>query len=100
MMLDLYATTVNTINSKRAPLSFDSSFHFTLKCFSLVGRFEELGSVADRPERGAHRNIRSEDNVETVRQSVADDPSVSTRRRSSQLERHCVRTTERHCVEF
>ncbi|GFT82454.1 hypothetical protein TNCV_3350321 [Trichonephila clavipes] len=37
---------------------------------SLVGRFEELGSVADPPERGAHRNIRT-DNV-----SIADDPSV------------------------
>ncbi|GFY72675.1 hypothetical protein TNIN_174491 [Trichonephila inaurata madagascariensis] len=52
---------------------------------SLVYRFEELGSVADHPGRGAHRNIRTEDNVETVWQSVADDPSVSNRRRSSQL---------------
>ncbi|GFY73853.1 hypothetical protein TNIN_348381 [Trichonephila inaurata madagascariensis] len=31
--------------------------------------FEELGSVADLPGRGAHGNIRTEDNVETV---VAD----------------------------
>ncbi|GFR27379.1 hypothetical protein TNCT_180401 [Trichonephila clavata] len=52
---------------------------------SLVGRFEELSSVAYRPGRGAHRNIYSEDSVETVQQSVADDPSVSTRCRSSQL---------------
>lgn len=52
---------------------------------SLVRRFEELGSVADRPGRGAHRNIRTEDNVEAVQQSVANDPSVSTRRRSGQL---------------
>ncbi|GFV54696.1 hypothetical protein TNCV_3844151 [Trichonephila clavipes] len=52
---------------------------------SLVGCFEELGSVAYRPGRGAHRNFRIEDNVETVRHNVADDPSVSTRRRSSQL---------------
>ncbi|GFY52592.1 hypothetical protein TNIN_185521 [Trichonephila inaurata madagascariensis] len=35
---------------------------------SLIDRFEELGSVADRPGRGAHRNIRTEDNVETVQQ--------------------------------
>ncbi|GFU06044.1 hypothetical protein TNCV_3395561 [Trichonephila clavipes] len=33
---------------------------------SLVGRFEERDPVADRPGRGVHRNIRSEDNVETV----------------------------------
>ncbi|GFV61132.1 hypothetical protein TNCV_2100071 [Trichonephila clavipes] len=33
---------------------------------SLVGCLEELGSMADRPGRGAHRNIRTEDNVETV----------------------------------
>ncbi|GFV22359.1 hypothetical protein TNCV_3924191 [Trichonephila clavipes] len=35
---------------------------------SLIGRFEELSSVADRPGRGGHRNIRTEDNVETVGQ--------------------------------
>ncbi|GFY72188.1 hypothetical protein TNIN_208521 [Trichonephila inaurata madagascariensis] len=45
---------------------------------SLVGRFEEMGSAVDHPGRGTHRNIRTEDNVETVLQSVADDPSVST----------------------
>ncbi|GFY78852.1 hypothetical protein TNIN_185081 [Trichonephila inaurata madagascariensis] len=52
---------------------------------SLVGLFEELGSVANPPERDTYRNIRAENNVETVRQSVADDPSVTTRRRSSQM---------------
>ncbi|GFY70569.1 putative transposase [Trichonephila inaurata madagascariensis] len=64
-------------NSRSTPTAFVT--------WSLVGRFKELGSVDDRPERGVHRNIHTEDNVETVRQSVADDPSVSTRRRSSQL---------------
>ncbi|GFV53849.1 a disintegrin and metalloproteinase with thrombospondin motifs 7 [Trichonephila clavipes] len=34
---------------------------------SLVGRFEELSFVVDRPGRGAHRNIRTEDNVVTMR---------------------------------
>ncbi|GFS28290.1 hypothetical protein TNIN_298871 [Trichonephila inaurata madagascariensis] len=52
---------------------------------SFIGLFEELGSVANPPGRGTYRNIRTEDNLETVRQSVADDPSVSTRRRSSQM---------------
>ncbi|GFX87096.1 hypothetical protein TNCV_2151501 [Trichonephila clavipes] len=31
----------------------------------VVGRLEELGSVADRPGRGVHRYIRNEDKVET-----------------------------------
>ncbi|GFX97908.1 hypothetical protein TNCV_4905591 [Trichonephila clavipes] len=52
---------------------------------SLVGRFEELGSVADGPGRGTLRNIRTEGNVETAQQSVVDDPFVSTRLRSCQL---------------
>ncbi|GFY38791.1 hypothetical protein TNIN_327521 [Trichonephila inaurata madagascariensis] len=50
---------------------------------SLFSRFEELGSVADHPGRGANRNISAEDNVETVRQII--HPSVSIRRRSSQV---------------
>lgn len=77
-------------NTRSAPTAF--------MIRSLVGRFEELGSVADRPGRGAHRNIRTEDNVETVRQSVADDPSVSTRRRSSQL--GISRTTLRRILKL
>ncbi|GFY77770.1 hypothetical protein TNIN_379381 [Trichonephila inaurata madagascariensis] len=51
----------------------------------LVGRFEKLGSVANHPGRGVHQNIHTEDSVETVRLSVANDPSVSTRRGSSQM---------------
>ncbi|GFQ81478.1 hypothetical protein TNCT_681141 [Trichonephila clavata] len=53
---------------------------------SLVGRFDKLGSVADRRGRDSHRNIRTEDIGETVRQSVTADPSVSTRLCSSQLD--------------
>ncbi|GFS59800.1 hypothetical protein TNIN_407541, partial [Trichonephila inaurata madagascariensis] len=48
-----------------------------------VGHFVELGSVVNCPGRGAHRNIRTEDHENTLRQSVADDPSVSIRRHSS-----------------
>ncbi|GFY10846.1 hypothetical protein TNCV_1123681 [Trichonephila clavipes] len=59
-------------NLRSAPTAF--------MILSLIGRFEELGSVADRPGRGAHRNIRTEDNMETVLYSVVDDPSVSTLR--------------------
>ncbi|GFY75311.1 putative transposase [Trichonephila inaurata madagascariensis] len=64
-------------NSRSAPTAF--------MIWSMVDRFEELGSVTDRPGRGVHQNIRTEDNVKTVWQSVADGPSVSIRRRSSQL---------------
>ncbi|GFY44991.1 hypothetical protein TNIN_62891 [Trichonephila inaurata madagascariensis] len=52
---------------------------------SFVCRFEEQGSVVDHPGRGAHQNIRTGDNVETMLQSVASNPSFSTRRSSSQL---------------
>ncbi|GFY71418.1 hypothetical protein TNIN_468361 [Trichonephila inaurata madagascariensis] len=55
---------------------------------SLVGRFEELGSVADRPGRGAHRSIRTVDNVETVRQ-------ISSRMRLELWKRFPGHLTER-----
>ncbi|GFS99499.1 hypothetical protein TNCV_4534661 [Trichonephila clavipes] len=77
-------------NSRSAPKAF--------MIRSLVSRFEELGSVADRPGRGANRNIRTEDNVETVRQSVVDDPSVSTCRHSSQF--GISRTTLRRSLKL
>ncbi|GFX28508.1 hypothetical protein TNCV_1153171 [Trichonephila clavipes] len=64
-------------NSRSAPTAF--------MIRSLVGHFEELGSVAVHPGRGANRSICNEDNGETVRQSVLHNPSVSTLRRSSQL---------------
>ncbi|GFY77089.1 hypothetical protein TNIN_462301 [Trichonephila inaurata madagascariensis] len=64
------------------------------KVTSLVGRFGKLGSVANRPGRGAHRNILTEDNVEIVRQSVTDDPSVLTVVPAKWA------FPKRHCVEF
>ncbi|GFW12399.1 hypothetical protein TNCV_816521 [Trichonephila clavipes] len=59
--------------------------HLPTRFRSLVSHFVKQSSVVDRPGRGAHRNIRSKDKLETVLQSVADDPSVSTRHHSSQL---------------
>ncbi|GFW30061.1 hypothetical protein TNCV_1696761 [Trichonephila clavipes] len=44
----------------------------------------EHGTLAERPGRSANRNIRSEDIMETLQQSHAEDPSVSMRHRSSQ----------------
>lgn len=52
---------------------------------NLVSRFEEHGRVSDLPGRGRGRSVRNEAVVEAVRQSVNEDPSVSTRRRSAQL---------------
>ncbi|GFX68562.1 hypothetical protein TNCV_1799751 [Trichonephila clavipes] len=65
---------------KRPELYCSRSASTAFMIRSLVGHFEELGSVADRPGRDAHQNIRTEDTVETVRQSFADGSSVSTRR--------------------
>ncbi|GFY76642.1 hypothetical protein TNIN_11601 [Trichonephila inaurata madagascariensis] len=64
---------------------FSKDWVLSFISYHLLKSFAELGSVANRPGRGAYGNIRTEDNVEIVRQSVVDDPSVSTRRRSSQL---------------
>ncbi|GFY45315.1 hypothetical protein TNIN_162031 [Trichonephila inaurata madagascariensis] len=63
-------------NSRLAPTDF------LLR--SLVGRFEELSSVVDRPGRGAHRNIRIEDNVETVRQ-ISSRMRMERRKRFPEL---------------
>lgn len=34
---------------------------------NLIGGFEEMGLVADRPGKGTHRNKRIEENADTVR---------------------------------
>ncbi|GFR16847.1 hypothetical protein TNCT_664911 [Trichonephila clavata] len=62
---------------------------------SLVCRFEELGSVADRPGKGDQRNIRTEDNVETCCRAL----------QMIHLSQLAVVSAnwafpERHCVEF
>ncbi|GFY52991.1 hypothetical protein TNIN_200381 [Trichonephila inaurata madagascariensis] len=59
---------------------------------SLVGRFKELGSVVDSPGRGAHQNIRTEDNVETVLQIINQSQLIVVPANWA--------TPERHCVEF
>lgn len=51
----------------------------------LIGRFEEQGAVQDRPRTGRPRTATSEAAVERVRESIAEDPSTSTRRRSGQV---------------
>ena len=52
---------------------------------SLISRFEERGTVCDLPRPNVHRPVRNVEAVVVVRQSVNDDPSVSTRRRAAQL---------------
>jgi hypothetical protein len=52
---------------------------------NLIARFERTGSVSDLPGRGPKRTVCTVAAVEAVRQSVLEDPSASTRRRSAQL---------------
>ena len=51
----------------------------------IVHKFEQTGSVGD-VKRPAHaRTARTAENIATIRDSVAEEPSTSTRRRSQQL---------------
>lgn len=52
---------------------------------NLITRFEEQGAVFDLPRPNVHRPVRNEETVQAVRESVNEDPSVSTRRRATQL---------------
>ena len=51
----------------------------------MVARFREQGSVCDLPKSGRPRTARSDENRQRVAESVAEDPSTSVRRRSSQI---------------
>ena len=51
----------------------------------LASNFFEHGSVADRQQHPKPRPRRSNENIEAVRKSVAENPNVSYRRRSQQL---------------
>lgn len=50
-----------------------------------ASNFFEHGSVADRQQHPKPRPRRSNENIEAVRESVAENPDVSYRRRSQQL---------------
>jgi len=52
---------------------------------SLMSRFENLGSVGDELRRNVVSPVRTKQAVEAVRESVHTDPTVSTRRRATQL---------------
>ncbi|KAJ8968385.1 hypothetical protein NQ314_002336 [Rhamnusium bicolor] len=52
----------------------------------VVAKFGETGSVRDRSKTGRPRSARNPENIERVRESVNDDSSISTRRRSNELE--------------
>ena len=51
----------------------------------LASNFMEHGSVANPQHQARPRPRRSNENIEAVRQSVAENPNVSYRRRSQQL---------------
>ena len=52
---------------------------------AMVARFHEQGSVCDLPKSGRPRTARSDENRQRLAESVAEDPSTSVRRRSSQI---------------
>ena len=51
----------------------------------MVARFRKQGSVCDLPKSGRPRKARSDENRQRVAESMAEDPSTSVRRRSSQI---------------
>ena len=51
----------------------------------LIQRFQQYGSVSDLPRSGRPRLVRSQMNLERVRDSVQQEPGTSIRRRSHQL---------------
>lgn len=51
----------------------------------LVQKFEESGSVATRKSPGRNRNVRTQQNIAVVQDSVNVSPMKSLRRRSQQL---------------
>lgn len=51
----------------------------------LVNKFEQYGIVTDKAVPHRVRRARTEQNIQIVRQSVAEEPTLSTRRRSQQL---------------
>lgn len=62
----------------------------------LVQRFRQQGAVSDLPRIGRPRSGRTEANIERVRESVGEEPTTSTRRRSGQL--GIARTTLRRIL--
>ena len=52
---------------------------------AMVARFCKQGSVCDLPKSGRPHMARSDENRQRVAESMAEDPSTSVRRRSSQI---------------
>lgn len=53
--------------------------------YRLHANFRQYGTTADRPRSGRQRTSRNAENVSLVRDSVAESPETSSRRRGSQL---------------
>ena len=52
---------------------------------NLVARFQEYGSVSDKPRSGRGRSVRTRENTEAAKRSIEENPTTSTRRRSQEL---------------
>lgn len=53
---------------------------------NVVKKFENEFTLLNNPRTNRVRNVRNADNVEAVRQSVQNNPNLSVRRRSQQLD--------------
>ena len=62
-----------------------------------VKRVRETGSLVDKPKRKRLFPARSSENIATVAESVTENPSTSTRRRSQEL--NIPRTTLRPILQ-
>lgn len=51
----------------------------------LIARFRQQGAVSDLPRTGRPKTACTEENVQRVQESVHENPTTSTRRRSTQL---------------
>lgn len=53
-----------------------------------VEKFEETGSTLDKPKSGRPRSSRTVQNVDSVAESILDDPNLSIRKRAVALNVH------------
>ncbi|KAL4710049.1 hypothetical protein ACJJTC_011634 [Scirpophaga incertulas] len=53
-----------------------------------VKKFEETGSTLEKPKSGRPRTSRTAENVDSVTQSIRDDPNLSIRKRAVALNVH------------
>ncbi|CAF2547727.1 unnamed protein product [Rotaria sp. Silwood2] len=64
---------------------FDRTPPISKNILSLVGKFDETGSVEDRPRSGRSRSVSTDGNRKRVRAAFKESPEISTRRATLEL---------------